>query len=75
MKITYDPKADAMYIQFQKEKYSISKEVGKGMIVDYTESGEVIGIEILEASKRMPIESIQEITISVPSIKETAFTE
>jgi uncharacterized protein YuzE len=75
MKITYDPKADAMYIQFQKEKYSISKEVGKGILVDYTESGEVIGIEILEASKRMPIESIQEITIRIPSIKETTLTE
>ena len=75
MKITYDPKADAMYIQFQKEKYSISKEVGKGILVDYTESGKVIGIEILEASKRMPIESIREITVSIPSIKETSLTE
>ena len=66
MKITYDPKADAMNIKFQKGKYDISREVADGIIVDYTKSGKVIQIEILDASKRMPKQSIQDIVIGLP---------
>ena len=50
MKITYDPKTDAVYIQFQEGEYSISKEIGDGVILDYTEEGKIMGIEILEVS-------------------------
>ena len=50
MKITYDPKIDAIYIQFQEGEYNISKEIGDGIVLDYTEDGKVMGIEILEVS-------------------------
>ncbi len=66
MKITYDPEVDAMNIKFQSGKYDISKEIAEGIIVDYTKEGKVISIEILDASKRMPIESIRDITVAMP---------
>jgi uncharacterized protein YuzE len=66
MKITYDPEVDAMNIKFQSGKYDISKEVAEGIIVDYTREGKVISIEILDASKRMPMESIRDITVAMP---------
>ena len=66
MKITYDPKADAIDIKFQRGKYSISKEIAEGIVVDYTKDGKVISIEILDASKRMPFKSIEAITIGLP---------
>ncbi len=66
MKISYDPEADAMSIVFQKGKYDISKEIAEGIIIDYTEDGKVISIEILNMKKRMPLEDISDITISVP---------
>jgi len=67
MKIKYDSKGDVMDIKFQEGKYSISKEVAEGIIVDYTKEGKVIRIEILDASKRMPKESIEDITIGMPT--------
>ncbi len=67
MKITYDPRADAMNIKFQEGKYDISKEVADGIIIDYTKSGKVIRIEILDVSKRMPKESIKNIVIGMPT--------
>ena len=70
MKIEYDPDADAMYIHFQKGKYDISKEIATGIIIDYTRDGKVIGIEILEVSKRLPLKEIKEVTISIPTIEE-----
>ena len=66
MRITYDPKADAMNIKFQEGKYEISREVAEGIIVDYTKKGKVIRIEILDASKRMPKESLKDIIIGLP---------
>lgn len=68
MRITYDKKADVIDIKFQEGRYSISKEVGDGIIVDYTKSGKVISIEILDASKRVPSSSIREIgRIPIPA--------
>ena len=66
MKITYDPKVDAVYIQFQEGVYSISKEIGDGIILDYTEDGKVMGTEILEASQKKPLRNIEEITLRIP---------
>lgn len=66
MKITYDPRADAMNIEFQEGKYDVSKEIAEGMVIDYTKTGKVIRIEILNVSKRMPKESIKDIVVGLP---------
>jgi uncharacterized protein YuzE len=67
MKITYDKKADAANITFQKGKYHTSKEVGEGVIVDYTKGGKILSIEILDVSKRLPKGGIKA-TFSVEKI-------
>lgn len=61
VRITYDKKADAANIKFQKGRYHISEEIGEGVIVDYTKKGKILSIEILDVSKRMPLKSIKEI--------------
>ena len=66
MKITYDPRADAMNIKFQEGAYDISKEVAEGIVIDYTKDGKVIRIELLDVSKRMPKESIKNIVVGMP---------
>ena len=52
MKITYDKQVDAMYIRLNdKATYKKSKKITDDVLVDYAENGQVIGVEILEASK------------------------
>lgn len=54
MKVTYDKKADTMYIYFVPGKKSTrTEEVGDGLLVDYS-GKRPIGIEILDASKIVP---------------------
>lgn len=54
MKVTYDPEADAMYIYFTESKKSTrTEEVSDDFLVDYS-GKEMIGIEILDASKKLP---------------------
>ncbi len=62
MKITYDKKADAANIVFQKGKYHVSEEIGEGVVVDYTKNGKIISIEILDVSKRMPKKSLHDVS-------------
>lgn len=58
MKITYDPQTDTVYIQFQEGEYNISKEVSEGIVLDYTEEGKVMGLEILKVSQKMPLKKL-----------------
>ena len=62
MKISYDPKADAAYIYFIKDKKSTrTEEVSEGLLVDY-HGDDLIGIEILDVSGKLPKEELKSIT-------------
>lgn len=53
MRFHYDKKKDAFYIRFVENHYVESDEVEEGVIFDYDKKGKLIGIEILDASKRL----------------------
>ncbi|KAA6302739.1 MAG: hypothetical protein EZS26_001246 [Candidatus Ordinivivax streblomastigis] len=53
MKLKYDKEQDVLYISFNDEPIFESDEEKQGIILDYSVSGGVVGIEILEASKQL----------------------
>ena len=53
MKMRYDSEVDALYIRILDEKAFESEEVSEGIVVDYTKDNKVIGVEVLNASKRL----------------------
>ena len=52
MKIKYDQEVDVLLIQLSDSKVYESDESKPGVILDYDEEGNIIKIEILDASKR-----------------------
>ncbi len=52
MKLNIDEEADALHLQLVDSLIVESEEVAPGIIVDYDESNQVIGIEVLYLSKR-----------------------
>ncbi len=54
MKATYDKEADAAYLQFKPGKSAETKEVDSDILMDYDKKGNVLGIEVLNAKKRVP---------------------
>jgi uncharacterized protein YuzE len=60
MKIKYDKQTDVLYIQFNNNTISESGEDQKGVIVDYDNESNVVGIEILNASSKLPQPNIVE---------------
>jgi len=68
MRITYDTKADAMYIKFSDGEFVASKEVETmtGIIIDMGKGDVLLGIEILEASTRFRPEDLARVEIQMP---------
>ncbi|MDD5640827.1 MAG: DUF2283 domain-containing protein [Syntrophales bacterium] len=53
MKIIYYPEVDVLRIIFSNTPIEESDEDNPGVIIDYDKDGNVVGMEILDASKRM----------------------
>ena len=53
MKINYDSEVDALYIYLLEAQVIESEEIAPDIIVDFSEDGKVIGIEILNVSKHL----------------------
>jgi uncharacterized protein YuzE len=53
MKIKYDPEVDVLRIIFSNAPIEESDEEKPGIILDYDKDGNVVGLEILDASRRM----------------------
>ena len=53
MKVTYDAEADVLRMLFRDAPVAESDEDKPGVILDYDRDGNVVGLEILDASKRV----------------------
>lgn len=53
MKVIYDPEVDVLRILFSSAPIQESDEDKPGVILDYDDKGNVVGMEVLNASTRM----------------------
>ena len=49
-----DKEADALYLRLDDSKIIESEEVSPGIVLDFNESNQVVGIEMLNLSQRTP---------------------
>lgn len=61
MKLHVDQKADALYLRLDDSKILESEEVSPGIVLDFDENNQVVGIEVLHLSKRSPNLKLQEL--------------
>ena len=54
MKLKVDHEADALYLRLDDSRIVESEEVSPGVVLDYNEHEQVVGVEILGISKRAP---------------------
>ena len=52
MRVRVDHGADAIYLNLTDRAIKDSAEVADGIVVDYDAEGRIVGVEILDASKR-----------------------
>ncbi len=63
MKIEYDKEADALYIQLREASVDDNIDIEEGVTVDLDEKKHIVGIEILDASKKLSLKDLVNITI------------
>jgi uncharacterized protein YuzE len=54
MKIKYDKTTDILYIALTDKPVAESDEDKKGIVLDYDADSNIVGIEVLNASKKLP---------------------
>jgi len=53
MKVNYDAKTDTLTVIFREVPVAESDEDKPGVILDYDEAGNIVSIEVLDASRRV----------------------
>ena len=62
MKIVHDHQVDALYIQFLETTVT-TEHVAEGLAADYDANGKLAGIEVLDASRRLGPDKLEQITL------------
>ncbi|MBI3600213.1 MAG: DUF2283 domain-containing protein [Nitrospinae bacterium] len=63
MKIEYSKDVDALYIRLREAKIADSRDIEEGVTVDLDENGHIVGIEILDASERLKLSELVNVSI------------
>jgi uncharacterized protein YuzE len=65
MKLHVDEKADAVYLRLDDSKVIESEEVSPGIVLDFNEHNQVVGIEILKVKDRVPLANLRQLQFEV----------
>ncbi len=70
MKIEYFPDTDSMYIDLSEQSSVDSVEVSDGVVIDYDSAGNIVGIDIDQAKKKLNLKelSLEKIPFDVEKI-------
>lgn len=63
MKIEYSRDIDALHIRLKETQVTDSMDIEEGVVLDLDEHRHVVGIEILDASEKMELSDLVNITI------------
>ena len=65
MRVRFDEKADAIYLRFDESEIVESEEVHPGIILDFNERDEVVGVEVLRVKNRIPLANLKQMQFEV----------
>ena len=69
MKIEYYPETDSLYIDLGESNSANSVEVADGVVVDLDKNGNIVGIDIDHASKKLNLSQIETVSLPAKTVK------
>jgi uncharacterized protein YuzE len=64
MKLHYYPETDSLYIELTSAAGADAREIVEGLVVDFDSDGNVVGLDIDHASRKLDLSKIE--TIALP---------
>ena len=58
MKLNYHAETDSLYIDLSEKPSVESREVSEGVVLDYDAAGNLVGIDIDHASKKVDLQTL-----------------
>jgi uncharacterized protein YuzE len=72
MKIEYSKSIDALYIRLREARIVDSIDIEEGVTADLDEKGHIVGLEILDASEKLNISDLVNISIENLPLEKVA---
>ena len=69
MKVNYFPETDSLYIDLSERPSVESREISEGVVLDYDETGRLVGIDIDNASEKVQLQQL--VVSKFPAAVET----
>jgi uncharacterized protein YuzE len=66
MKLHYYAETDSLYIELKDVRGAEAREIVQGLVVDFDAQGNVVGLDIDHASRKLDLSKIE--TIALPSV-------
>ena len=70
MKLSYYPETDSLYIDLSSRPGAESREVSEGVVLDYDADGNLTGIDIDNASRKLDLREL--VSSHIPLVNESA---
>ena len=58
MKLNYFPETDSLYIDLSEQPSTESREISEGVVLDYDANGNLVGIDIDNASAKVDLANL-----------------
>lgn len=58
MKLNYHPETDSLYIDLSELPSAESREISEGVVLDYDAAGNLVGIDIDNASRKVDLRTL-----------------
>lgn len=68
MKFNYDKTTDSLYIELSEKPSVDSNEVSNGIVLDFDESGNLVGIDVQHASTNVDLKHLETGSLPLASV-------
>jgi uncharacterized protein YuzE len=65
VRLHLDEEADALYLRLDDSAIVESEEVSPGIVLDFNQDNQVVGVEILKVKERVPLANLRQIQFEV----------
>ena len=67
MKLHYYSETDSLYIELNSRPSADSREIVDGLVADFDENGNVVGIDIDHASSKLDLDTLESESLPLPA--------